>query len=168
MSRAQKCVQCRLSSYRIHTQTRVPSLCVGHVCLAQDADGRTINRLSHRLRRLNINFPDHSGYTDYDRWLRQEPALSSFTKLLFDSQALYPEYVEREGVVRLWKEHQLGADWADQLCRYATFELWLRQVFCDEFRPNGFSLSTWTTVDQMGEDLESYGPIYESDSDLNP
>jgi asparagine synthase (glutamine-hydrolysing) len=87
------------------------------------------------LKRYGIKLRENSHYTDYDDWLRQEPGRSIFSALLFDREALYPEYVDRQEVVRLWKEQLAGVDWADELCRYVTFELWLRQVFRNEFRP---------------------------------
>jgi asparagine synthase (glutamine-hydrolysing) len=95
-------------------------------------------KLSRRLIRFGIRLPDRTQFTDYDNWLRQEPGKSVFSELLFDGNSLYPEYVSRKTARYLWREQQAGLNRADQLCRIVTFELWLRQVFRNEFRPQGF------------------------------
>jgi len=92
-------------------------------------------KLSHRLGIYDVKFPDRSTYTNYDVWIRQEPARPTFSTLLFDRKALYPEYVDRDQVRYLWQQERARLDWANQVCKYVTFELWLRQVFKNEFRP---------------------------------
>ncbi len=74
-------------------------------------------------------------YSDYPEWLRQDPARSFINELLFDSKAIYPDYIPKDGVEAEWACHLNGVDRAERICRYLTFEIWLQQVFGGRFRP---------------------------------
>jgi asparagine synthase (glutamine-hydrolysing) len=75
------------------------------------------------------------GFADYDGWMRSEPARSFLGKLFRNSQARYAEYLPVEAVESCWQSHLGGKNNAQVLCRYATFEIWLQQVFEKNMRP---------------------------------
>jgi hypothetical protein len=59
-----------------------------------------------------------------------------FLSNLFNSKnALYPEYVPKERVTATWNRHMSGKDATTMINRYATFEIWLQQVFSGNLRP---------------------------------
>lgn len=96
-------------------------------------------RLSEILEYYGLyRHPTHS-YADYANWIRREPASSFFAKLLQDPSALYAEYIPRDQVIHTWERHMKGRDRTDDLGRFLTFEIWLRQVFKGEYRiaPSG-------------------------------
>jgi asparagine synthase (glutamine-hydrolysing) len=76
-----------------------------------------------------IEMADNAG------WLRQEPARMFVEKLLTDDSALYPEYIGRDRVVNAWYMHLAGKDVSGAICRYMTFEIWLKQLFEGKYRP---------------------------------
>ena len=73
-------------------------------------------------------------FADYADWIRKGPARSFFGALLESPSALYAEYLPREQVRAVWASHLKGRDRSDELCRFLTFEVWLRQVFNGEYR----------------------------------
>ncbi|SDT59630.1 asparagine synthase-related protein [Bradyrhizobium canariense] len=75
------------------------------------------------------------GFSDYDEWIRNEPARSFFDKLFSNPEALYPAYLPRETVKSCWDNHLAGKNNSQKLCRYATFEIWLQQAFEKKMRP---------------------------------
>jgi asparagine synthase (glutamine-hydrolysing) len=92
---------------------------------------RKLSSLIHGL----VTYPD---YVDYDRWIRDEPARSFFTKLFSNPDALYPAYLPRETIKSCWDNQLAGKNNSQKLCRYATFEIWLQQAFEKKFRPDRF------------------------------
>jgi asparagine synthase (glutamine-hydrolysing) len=87
---------------------------------------RKLSRLSGGLFRDPLS---HRNYTDYPSWLRQEPSCTVFSALLNSPKAIYPEYLPKSEVQSAWNQHLRGADHADKVFKYATFEIWLQQVF---------------------------------------
>jgi asparagine synthase (glutamine-hydrolysing) len=85
-------------------------------------------RLKNRLAGGTVN------YADYPGWIREGPARKFFARVLGGRAALYPAYVPRRQVLDDLERHFKGADLADRLCRYMTFELWLQQAFNNRFR----------------------------------
>ncbi len=87
-------------------------------------------------RKVKTRFisPGCVGVADYPIWLRQDPARSFSNNLLRNSEAIYPDYIPRERVEADWESHLSGADHADAVCRYLTFEIWLQQVFEGRYR----------------------------------
>lgn len=88
-----------------------------------------------RMRALGIPGRPYAGYTDYVTWLRTEPARGVIDALLRGSEALYPQYMSRDSVLRLWDEHLAGADHAFEIGRRITMEIWLQQVYTGRYRP---------------------------------
>jgi len=93
--------------------------------------------LKEALGLVGATFSYPNWYTDYENWLRREPARSFFDKLLTSPSALYGEYVPRPQVGELWSRHLKGEDHAEMLCRYLTLELWLQQVYEGRYRRLG-------------------------------
>lgn len=91
-------------------------------------------RLFGRVGTVGLLGLDLRDYTDYPRWLREEPARSFVTGVLEAPDALYPEYTSRDEVVGLWRAHLAGADKERDLGLRLTFELWLQQVFNGRYR----------------------------------
>jgi asparagine synthase (glutamine-hydrolysing) len=98
--------------------------------------GRRIRRKLSKLSKGLVQDPFASqGFSNYDLWLREEPARSLFDELFTSPDALYPKYLPRETVTAMWAEHLSGKNHATMLCRYATFEIWLKQAFYGKYRP---------------------------------
>lgn len=76
-----------------------------------------------------------NSFADYDQWIRNDPARSFFGKLLDSPDALYQAYLPKETVKSCWDRHLAGMNNSQALCRYATLEIWLQQVFEGRLRP---------------------------------
>lgn len=85
--------------------------------------------LRGKLSWYGLAAPPSRGYADYADWIRKEPARSIFRDALLSRSALYPAYVPRAGVEGHLAKHFDGKDRAEILCRFLTFEIWLRRVF---------------------------------------
>ena len=95
---------------------------------------KCVNKLKIESCRCGFNFSTKE-LADYPALMRQEPAKSFFEKLLLSKRALYPEYINRNKVQGYLKNHMSRrANYHDELCLALTLELWLRQVFENEYR----------------------------------
>lgn len=63
------------------------------------------------------------------------PGRAFLSNLFTPQNALYPEYIQKEHVISTWKHHLSGKDATTMINRYATFEIWLQQVFSKTLRP---------------------------------
>jgi len=89
-----------------------------------------LERLKRKTGRISIKYTDLHNYTDYAKWLRQEPAKSFFKSVLFSKSAIYPEYIDQRIVRNQMKDHlEEKSNYHEELCLVLTFELWLQQVF---------------------------------------
>lgn len=105
-----------------------------------------IQKLWHLTRRVRRKLSRLSGglfrdpffkvpnYTDYDAWLRREPARGIFTALFNNPKAIYSDYLPKSSVQQRWIEHLGGMNHAEIICTYATFEIWLQQAFENRLR----------------------------------
>ena len=93
-------------------------------------------RAARLLARLGTARSSKWDFHDYANWLRAEPAVTFFRDLLTSRDSLYQDYVPRQIVMEALARHQTGRDNSKRLGRYLTFEIWLRQLFTDEFRPH--------------------------------
>ncbi|GEM_PF-776892 len=73
-------------------------------------------------------------FTDYNGWLRQQPAHSLITRLLNAPDALYPEFCDRQITLQDWENHQNGQDLCDRIGTIFTLELWMQQLFNGRYR----------------------------------
>lgn len=77
----------------------------------------------------SAKFISQQSYTMYNSWLRKGTAVKSLNNILFNKNAIYPEYISKEKVVSELTDHlNLKADYSDNLCRYLTFEIWLQRA----------------------------------------
>jgi len=98
---------------------------------------RVVGKLKYESRRFGFDFKNLSNYTDYPRWIRQEPAKSFFQNLLLNKNALYPEYLDKNKIHSYLKDHmERKTNYHNELCLALTFELWLQQVFEKKYRDN--------------------------------
>jgi hypothetical protein len=86
------------------------------------------------MARFGLSLNGQKNYSDYAKWIRQEPSSSFFKKELDPRVALYPAYMSAEQVQSDLASHLNGEDKAENLCRVLTFEIWLRQVFEARYR----------------------------------
>lgn len=93
---------------------------------------RAGRRVLRALGRLEVG---QQSYTDYPAWLRRAPERDFFAELLTSPRALAPELVPGDVIRRTWERHQRGENLAERIGRYATLEVWLRQVFEGTLRP---------------------------------
>jgi asparagine synthase (glutamine-hydrolysing) len=110
------------------------NLVSGAVCLVRRAKNKV---LKEAMGLVGATFSYPNWYTDYENWIRREPARSFFDKLLTSPSALYGEYIPPQRVRELWRRHLTGEDHAEVLCRYLTLELWLQQVYEGQYRRLG-------------------------------
>jgi asparagine synthase (glutamine-hydrolysing) len=76
-------------------------------------------------------------FHDYGNWLRQEPAHTFFSQLLSSQTAIYPEFISREQAQQDWQMFLAGQDNNfDRIGQILTFEIWLQQVFNQNYRYN--------------------------------
>lgn len=94
-------------------------------------------RLFEVLDYYGLRLRPSRSYADYADWLRREPARSFCAALLQDPSAHYAEYVPREQAAAVLAGHAKGRDRSEELGRFMTFEIWLRQVFRGEYREEG-------------------------------
>ena len=99
--------------------------------IARRGRGRLGSIARRLLQRPSV---DRSKFTAYKSWLRQEPARSLFDHIFNNPRALYGEYLSTNSVLTDWQAHLAGGNVADRLCRVATLEIWLQQVFEQNFR----------------------------------
>jgi asparagine synthase (glutamine-hydrolysing) len=93
--------------------------------------GRSV--VDRTLHRVGVGH-GHRSFADYDAWLRRDPARSLIGGILQSKDALYPEYVSRDTVLRVWEELQGGAARGREAGLYATLEIWLQQMFNARYR----------------------------------
>jgi len=91
---------------------------------------KTIRRLSA----IGLQSNSRNNYTDYPKWIREEPAKSFFQQILSSLEALYRKYIPYEQVISDLNDHFGGKDRSVNLCRYLTFEIWLQQVIKGDHR----------------------------------
>jgi asparagine synthase (glutamine-hydrolysing) len=108
-----------------------PNLAKKTVRFSKKAKHKFLRKMSH----FGVKYSDPNSYTDYPNWIRKEPARTFFKETLINSTALFPEYISREKVHHDWERHLSGENFANNLCRYITFEIWLQQVFTGKYRP---------------------------------
>jgi asparagine synthase (glutamine-hydrolysing) len=81
------------------------------------------------------NYQETTSYTDYNSWLKGEPATTYFYNMLSNKNSIYTDYISHTKVTSELEAHLEGkANYSDKLCRYLTFELWLQQVFNKQHR----------------------------------
>ena len=94
-----------------------------------------INKLKRESRKIGVTFKDKRDFTDYASWIRKEPAISFFQKVLLSKDAIYPEYIDMNGVHTHFRNHMdKKGDFHNELCLDSTFELWLQQIFEGKYR----------------------------------
>jgi asparagine synthase (glutamine-hydrolysing) len=93
---------------------------------------------SHILRateQLGFHVKDRRNYVSHRNRTLLEPGRSFIDKLLNNPDALYVHYINRNEVVTVWNNHLRGKSATDLVNRYATFEIWLQQIFEKKYRP---------------------------------
>jgi asparagine synthase (glutamine-hydrolysing) len=98
--------------------------------------GRTVDRLRRGARRRVGPPRRHRDYHDYPAWIRVRPVVDTITDLLTDPDAMYPDFVDRMRVRDRLERHINGENHAVFLLRVVTMEIWLRQIFRREYRPD--------------------------------
>ncbi|GJL67431.1 MAG: hypothetical protein NPIRA06_00660 [Nitrospirales bacterium] len=86
------------------------------------------------LHKVGVGGTGHTQFADYNEWLRQDPAKSQISNILTSKDAIYPEYVDRGIVIRMWEELQRGVPRCLEVGLYATLEIWLQQFFNARYR----------------------------------
>ncbi len=92
--------------------------------------------LLHRIcERVGIQYLSSYYYCDYSNWIRNEPARNIFRSFLLDKDALYTQYLPVDKVRKQIELHlNYEKNYAMELCRYLTFEIWLKQVYERQLR----------------------------------
>ncbi len=91
-------------------------------------------RIGKLAERVGVKLKSLHQFDDYPTWIRQSPARALFERVLLSPSAHYGEFISALAVRRSWDEHMRGLDRTEELCRALTFELWLQQVFEQNYR----------------------------------
>ena len=93
-------------------------------------------RLSRGIyKRYQIFSAPNSLMHDYTMWIKKQPAKSIFQEILLSKSALYAKYLPQNICESILADHLAGkSENSAFLCRILTFEIWLQQVFRNEFR----------------------------------
>jgi asparagine synthase (glutamine-hydrolysing) len=96
---------------------------------------RAANKLRRHLQRCGLSQKDLTYYADYPLWIRQDPAMSFFEKVLLSKSVLFADYIDKNEIRSALRGHMTGRhDCSNRLCLALTFELWLQQVFEGRYR----------------------------------
>lgn len=94
--------------------------------------------ISHFIRnaeRIGLPVRDTRNYVSHLQRTLRNPGLTFLCELLNNKHALYTQYVKRAEVLSVWDNHISGKHNVALVNRYATFELWLQQIFEKKYRP---------------------------------
>lgn len=105
---------------------------------------RSSSRILRKAKSLRLPVIDSRNFTSQREKTVLEPGRSFLAKLFTNKNACYPDYLDREKVLKTWELHSTGKDAVDLINRYATIEIWLQEVFLKTFRPrrNEFPIVT--------------------------
>jgi asparagine synthase (glutamine-hydrolysing) len=94
---------------------------------------------SHLIRnaeRIGLPVRDTRNYVSHLQRTLQNPGRIFLEELFKNKNALYPQFFKRENFVSVWGNHVNGKYNVTLVNRYATFELWLQQIFEKKYRPD--------------------------------
>ena len=94
----------------------------------------TQSHITHRFNTHADASKSLRDFANYNAWLRQEPARSQVTRLLSASDALYPDFCDRQVTLQDWENHLNGKDLFDRIGTVFTLELWMQQLFNGRYR----------------------------------
>jgi asparagine synthase (glutamine-hydrolysing) len=97
---------------------------------------RVSSRLLRAARRCGLPLHDRRAFANQREKTILEPGHSFLEKLFSHKNAHFPEYLDRDRVLKTWNEHVAGKDSIDMINRYATIEIWLQQVYSKKLRPH--------------------------------
>jgi asparagine synthetase B (glutamine-hydrolysing) len=95
---------------------------------------RMDSRFKKALKQCGFPILDTRNFVSMSQRINSEPGRSFLSDLFFNPDSVYPQYIDRDNVLKLWKSHQTGHDHSKLINRYATFEIWCRQFFKKELR----------------------------------
>jgi asparagine synthase (glutamine-hydrolysing) len=116
--------------------TGVPISYPSFVANAYSLGRRAKSKIARLANRYGIALRDPMITVSQRRRTITEPGRTFFSNLFSDKCSLYPEYINKERVAATWERHLAGKDATQLINRYATIEIWLRQVFFKTLRPN--------------------------------
>ncbi len=92
----------------------------------------------HKLMNIHVRLSLPSGrqdYTDYQSWLKHPAIMRFMSETLDPKKAVYPDYIGFGAVEDIMAPYRDGKPFsAENVCRAATMETWLRRVFKDQSR----------------------------------
>ncbi|HEX2959961.1 MAG TPA: asparagine synthase-related protein [Chitinispirillaceae bacterium] len=94
--------------------------------------------ISHFIRTAEqMGFPvkDTRNYVNHLQRTLNNPGRVFLDDLFKNQNAIYPQFLKREDVLSVWKNHINGKCNVSLVNRYATFEIWLQQIFEKKYRP---------------------------------
>lgn len=96
---------------------------------------RFLGKIKKHAQSIGFQTKDLRHFTDYAAWIRQEPAKSFLERVLSGKDALYPDFVDRSGILKRLQEHMQKKVYREhELCLALTFEIWLQQIFEGKYR----------------------------------
>ncbi len=116
------------------SHTGMPISCSGFLAFSIQMQKKVKRKLNQTMCRFGYKHPLGIGICNYPELIKQEPAGRFYQKLLFNPSALYKHYIDEEMVVNDWNQLMNRTDRSDMLCRYLTFEIWLQQVFNNQYK----------------------------------
>ncbi|MFP4680680.1 MAG: asparagine synthase-related protein [Chitinispirillaceae bacterium] len=116
-------------------QAGVPISLPGYLFDAGSFALRVQKKISSALGRRGFPIKGRKNYFSVEDMLRTEESQDLIVKLLDNDNAVYPNFLSGRRLNRLLKPRRLAYIGTEELCRILTFEIWMRQFFNKEFRP---------------------------------
>jgi asparagine synthase (glutamine-hydrolysing) len=95
---------------------------------------RGVRRAKNIVAKSGLTQPVTNQLTDYQNWIRIEPAAGFIQHLLLNSEALYSEFIGKKVVIEYLRRHSDGENFAEMILRFVTLEIWLQQILNGKYR----------------------------------
>jgi hypothetical protein len=94
---------------------------------------RITNRLLRDLNKVGVHTHNNWAFSDYDKWIRNPVNRIFFDTLFNNKDAIYPEYLDKNAVLKSWAQQQNGANQARLIGAYASIEIYFQQLFNQKY-----------------------------------
>ncbi len=95
---------------------------------------KAISHLIRTAEHIGLPVKDNRNYVSHLHRTLENPGRTFLDELFKNKNALYPQFLKREDVCSVWENHINGRYSISLVNRYATFEIWLQQIFEKRFR----------------------------------
>lgn len=86
----------------------------------------------YTMSKLGLHYKHWPDFTDYNRWMRADPARKQIQQILLNPEALYREYLPASEVIAIVRKHMEGRANYEVLSLLLTFEIYLQQILAGD------------------------------------